>query len=248
MNFSPARRDASFQAAVDLLRRAPAGYAPPVLDASQTTPLPDKDLTQRIEWMAQRISAGSRILDLGCGRGEMLYFLGRQFPGDHLGLEREPEFLERCRSIGVRAISSDFNDLADPALRFACSQSWDVVLIIDSLVYWRYPAVVLAALQDRCKRIYVTVNNAAHFRRRLELLIGNIHERPNMRGDEFSMDWIVNRWSVRSFQAWGESLGYATRPVARRRVSAQYLSLRVLPGVFARSVMFELTPRAADSD
>jgi len=162
-----------------------------------------------------------------------------------LGLERDPEFLERCRSIGVRAIPSDFNDPADPALRFACSQGWDVVLIIDSMVYWRYPAVVLAALQDRCKRIYVTVNNAAHLRSRLELLAGKIAERPNMRGDAFSTDWYANRWSVRGFQAWGEALGYATRPLARRSVSAKYLPLWVLPGVFARSVLFELTPQGS---
>ena len=244
-HLKPARWEASFQAAVDLLRRAPAGYAPPVFEPSRTAPLPDTDLTQRIEWLAQRIPAGSRILDLGCGRGEVLHFLGRRFPGDHLGLERDPEFLERCRSIGVRAIPSDFNDPADPALRFACSQGWDVVLIIDSMVYWRYPAVVLAALQDRCKRIYVTVNNAAHLRSRVELLAGTIAERPNMRGDAFSTDWYANRWSVRGFQAWGEALGYATRPLARRSVSAKYLPLWVLPGVFARSVLFELTPQGS---
>ena len=64
----------------------------------------------------------------------------------------------------MRAIPADFNQLEDPALRFACSQHWDTVLIIDSVAYRRCRALVLAALQDRCQRIFVTVNNAGHVR------------------------------------------------------------------------------------
>ena len=243
--------DPTFKAAVSLLRQAPIGYQAPKLDLSQTQPLPDEALTQRIRWLTERIRAGERILDLGCGRWEMLYFLGRKFPGDHLGLEREPEFLERCRHIGVRAISADFNNPADPALRFACSQEWDVVLIIDSIVYWRYPAVVLAALQDRCKRMFVTVNNAGHLSRRLQLLAGNLDVLPNIRGSiadgriHWSMDWFSNRWTVRGFQIWCEALGFSATPVARRSVTARYLPLGPLPSLFARSTVFELTPQSS---
>jgi SAM-dependent methyltransferase len=244
----PVKRDEAFEAAVVQLRRAPENYTPPEPDFSQAQALPEDAFTQRIQWLAERIPARSRLLDLGCGRGEILHFLSRRLQVNYLGLEREPEHLVACHRIGVRAIPADFNNLSDLALRHACSQRWETVLIIDSLTYWRCPAVVLAALQDRCQRLFVTVNNAAQLRHRCQLLLGNDIDLPNTRGSlakgelEFSPEWFTNRWTVMGFQAWCEALGYAVRPVARRSVSAKYLPLGLFPGLFARSVLFELTP------
>lgn len=242
------KRDAAFDSAVRQLRHAPEGYAPPLPDFSGSRLLPDKARTQRIRWLAARIPTGSRVLDLGCGRGEVLHFLTRDLRIEYLGLEREPAFREECRRIGVRAIAADFNDLNDPALRHACSQRWDVVLIIDSINYWRYPAVVLAALQDRCQRIFVTIVNAAHVRRRLQCLAGTALELPNVRGSaaagaaEFTTNWFVNGWTMSSFEHWCAALGYRAAAVARRQVNAEYRPLRPLPGLFDRCVVYELSP------
>jgi methionine biosynthesis protein MetW len=244
-----ARRDAAFEQAVRLLRQAPDAAPPiPTPDPSQIKTPPENAFTQRIQWLAERIPQGSRLLDLGCGRGEILYFLHHHRQVDYLGLEREPEHLAACHRIGVPAIAADFNQLDDPAMRFACSQRWDTVLIIDSLVYWRCPALVLAALQDRCQRIFVTVNNAGHFRYRWRSLCGQDDTLPNARRSsikgplEFSTQWFNHRWTVRGFQTWGEALDYNVKPMARRSIGAEYLPLGPLPGCLCKSVLYELTP------
>ncbi len=241
-------RDAAFESAVKLLRTPPENFQPGFPDLSAAQALPKSAYSQRIQWLAERITTGSRLLDLGCGRGEILHFLGLKRQVKSLGLEREAQHLGSCHQIGVPAILSDFNNLADPALRYACSQEWDTVLIIDTLVYWRCPSVVLAALSDRCQRIYVTVNNAAHFRNRWRALCGVDVELPNARGTlaqgnlEFSPNWFNKRWTVQSFCVWGKAMGYDVRPVARRSVNAKYLPLGILPSLTARSVMYELIP------
>jgi methionine biosynthesis protein MetW len=241
-------RDAAFESAVKLLRTAPDNYEPEMPNTSHWQPLPDTAYSQRIQWLAERIPAGSRLLDLGCGRGEILHFLERERKVKYLGLERDPDHLVSCHRVGIKALLADFNDLADPALRYACSQQWDTVIIIDTLVYWRCPSVVLAALSDRCQRIFVTVNNSAHIRNRWRALRGIDTQLPNARGSlakgnlEFSPNWSNKRWTMQSFQIWSEAMGYKARPVARRSVNAKYLPLGFLPGLTARSVMFELTP------
>ncbi|MGV3757270.1 MAG: methionine biosynthesis protein MetW [Verrucomicrobiota bacterium] len=241
-------RDTAFESAVKLLRTPPENYRPVIPDVSQAKPLPDSAYSQRIQWLAERIPAGSRLLDLGCGRGEILHFLERERKVKYLGLEREPDHLASCCQVGVKAIAADFNNLADPALRYACSQQWDTVIIIDSLVYWRCPSVVLAALSDRCERAYISVNNVGHARFRWRALCGADMELPNSRGSlakgnlEFSTDWYNQRWTLDSFVNWGTAMGYNVRPVARRSVNAKYLPLGFLPGLTARSLMFELTP------
>ena len=245
-----AKRDAAFLEALRRLRQAPdSPPAIPTLEPSQDNVPPEGAFTQRISWLVERIPRGSRLLDLGCGKGEILHYLHQHRQVDYLGLERESEHLAACHRIGVRAIPADFNQLDDPALRFACSQQWDTVLIIDSLIYWRCPALVLAALQDRCQRIFVTVNNAGHLRYRWQLLRGKENNLPNARGSstdgqiEFSTEWFNNRWTMSSFQSWGEALGYNIKPLARRGVNAEYLPLGFLPGCFCRSVLYELTPK-----
>lgn len=248
MNTPKFKFDNAFEAAVQLLRTPPENFQPDCPDVSQAKDLPQSAYSQRIQWLAERITTGSRLLDLGCGRGEILHFLKRERNIDYLGLEREPDHLASCHSVGVKAIAADFNNLADLALRHACSQQWDTVIIIDSLVYWRCPSVVLAALSDRCKRIYISVNNVGHIRFRWRALCGADMELPNSRGSmakgnvEFSPDWYNQRWTLDSFVNWGTAMGYNVRPVARRSVNARYLPLGLLPGLTARSLMFELTP------
>lgn len=241
-------RDSAFEAAVNLLRQAPEAFKPVFPEHAHSVPLPESAFTQRIRWLVDRIPAGDRVLDLGCGRGEILHFLERKRQVTYLGLERDTAHLASCSQIGVNAVMADFNDLTDPALRYACSQTWGTVLAIDTLPYWQCPAAVLAALNDRCQRIIVTVSNPAHIHHRLRALRGIDTQLPNARGCltkgslEFSPKWFNNRWTIESFTVWSQALGYLATPLARRSVNAKYLPLGLMPSLTARSVVFELVP------
>lgn len=229
-------------------REAPPTPTPGVLG---TDKLPDSDYHQRIDYLLQRIPHGARVLDLGCGYGHMLHFLKNRRGAEVLGLEHSAERVAECLRIGVPALQADCGDPDDANLRYALSQNWDVVMAIDTIFYWRFPAVIVAALAPKVKEFYVTVANATHFKNLKSALRGEYPHQPNSRtiitGEareiEFNTGFTVHYWTSKTFPIWAQALGYSSEMLARRSVSAKYLPLPPLPSLFCRSLLFKLTPK-----
>jgi methionine biosynthesis protein MetW len=235
----------SFHAQVEALRTAPAGFPPPQR-AQVTAPPYPRRLTQRIRFLMDKIPPRSRVLDLGAGYGDIAYFLESQKACEVLCLEREPEFLASCRAKGLAVVDTDLNDLEDPGLRYALSQSWDAAIAIDTITYWKYPAAILAALVDRVSTALITAPNSAHISRRFAALAGRMDTWPNLRPPmgntrEFDLRWNTQFWTINAFVGWANALGYRCRLVARRSGKARFTPPLVLPGLFARAFVFELS-------
>lgn len=234
---------AEFSSAVEQLR---AGTPIPPTEfprvENQVTK-PEAECKQRIHWLAERIPEGARVLDLGCGPGEILHHLKRLRNVSELGLEREPEYLQRCAELGVRALRADFNNLEDPHLLHACGHEWDIVLAMDTLFYWHCPAAILAALADRCGKLFISVGNIGQLKIRMAQLRGEQIFWPNSVGNKFTPEINLHTWTINGFVHWASQLGYDVKPVARRSVSAMFKPLGILPSLFSRFVVYELTPR-----
>lgn len=232
-----------FSNTVDRLRAGtalPPDESPP---AENPVSLSEAECKQRIHWLAERIPDGASVLDLGCGPGEILHHLKRLRNVSELGLERETKYLKRCGELGVRALRADFNNLEDSHLLHACGQKWDVVLAMDTLFYWHCPAAILAALADRCDKFFISVGNIGQLKIRMAQLRGEQIFWPNSVGNRFTPEINLHTWTINGFVHWAGQLGYEVRPVARRSISAVFKPLGILPGLFSRFVVYELTPR-----
>ena len=111
----------------------------------------------------------SRVLDLGCGDGELLRLLEER--GCHgTGVEIEPRpFLEALRN-GVNVIDLDINSQLD---QFG-DGSYDVVVLSRTLQNLRQPADVLKEMARIAGRGVVSMPNFVHWRNRLRLLTGRM--------------------------------------------------------------------------
>jgi len=114
----------------------------------------DLDIIQ--EW----IPAGSRVLDLGCGDGDLLDWLRKHKQVTGYGLEIDPTHIANCVDKGINVIEQDL----DQGLGNFASNSFDVVVMTQSLQALRYPDKVLREMLRVGRTCIITFPNFAHWR------------------------------------------------------------------------------------
>ena len=108
------------------------------------------------EWIAP----GSRVLDLGCGDGELLSWLREHKNVTGYGLEIDPDKIARCIERGVNVVEQNL----DLGLGNFASDSFDVVVMTQSLQALHYPDKVLAEMLRVGKTCIITFPNFGHWR------------------------------------------------------------------------------------
>lgn len=116
--------------------------------------------------IAEMIQANEKVLDLGCGDGTLLRYLidTRQIVGRGIELS-EPAVLACVR----KGLSVRHGDL-DEGLRDYPDQSFDTVVLSQTLPYLDDPAFILREMLRVGRRAIVSFANWGHWRCRLDLL------------------------------------------------------------------------------
>jgi methionine biosynthesis protein MetW len=117
--------------------------------------------------IAALISEKSRVLDIGCGEGDLLYWLRDQKKVDGRGIEIDQQLVYRAIARGIPVIQGDVtSDLAHYP-----DQSYDYVVLSQTLQTMSDPKTVLTELVRIGKQAIVSVPNFGHWKNRLQLLL-----------------------------------------------------------------------------
>jgi methionine biosynthesis protein MetW len=119
-----------------------------------------------LQVVANWIEPGSRVLDIGCGNGELLAYLGREKNVDCRGIEIRRAKVNRCVAAGLSVIRGD----ANRDLSLYPTDSFDYVVLTQALQALEQPRAALEELIRVGTRAVVSIPNFGHWRVRLSLL------------------------------------------------------------------------------
>ncbi|MES2400692.1 MAG: methionine biosynthesis protein MetW [Pseudomonadota bacterium] len=133
---------------------------------SDMTAAPSPDLLS----IARLVPHGSRVLDLGCGTGELLDHLIRERGCSGYGVEINDANVQACVARGVNVIQLDL----EAGLAMFGDNSFDVVLQIDTLQHLRNAETMLMETARVGRIGIVAFPNFGYWRNRLAVLRGRM--------------------------------------------------------------------------
>lgn len=120
------------------------------------------------ELIAEMVTPGSRVLDVGCGDGELLQLLATTKAVDGRGVEIDRDKVNACVAHGLSVIQGD----ADSDLENYPDQAFDYAILSLTIQATRHPKAVLENLLRIGRRAIVSFPNFGHWQVRTGLLLG----------------------------------------------------------------------------
>ncbi len=149
--------------------------------------------------IAALVPAGSRVLDLGCGTGELLAYLQEHKGCTGYGVELDDANLLACVQRGVNVIQLNLEE----GLSIFEDQSFDVVLQLETLQHLRNTEGMLRETARVGRIGIVSFPNFAHWPNRLQVMLGRMpvtrvlpyewYDTPNIRVGTFADFEILAR-------------------------------------------------------
>ncbi len=115
--------------------------------------------------IARLVEPGTTVLDVGCGDGSLLDYLVREKQVDGRGIELSPEGVNRSIAKGLSVIQGN----AEKDIEFYPDQSFDYVILSQTLQAMKRPDRMLEQLLRVGRRAVVSFPNFGHWRVRLSL-------------------------------------------------------------------------------
>ena len=124
-------------------------------------------MKQEFNIIANNIENGTRVLDVGCGDGVLIEYLKKEKSIDVRGLEISKDKVQKCISKGLTVIEGN----AEIDLKQFPDNSFDYVVLSQTLQAFINPELVIRELLRVGKRAIVTIPNFGFWKIRLHLLI-----------------------------------------------------------------------------
>jgi len=153
--------------------------------------------------IASWIEPGAKVICLGCGEGDLLYFLKKNKQIIGTGIDNNEDKVARCMERGLSVLQGDINaELSDYP-----DGAFDYVVLSQTLQQIYDPSTLLRAMLRIGKKGIVSFPNFSHWRIRLQLLFTGCapvsHELP--------FDWYdtpnIRVITIKDFRKYSKKVG-----------------------------------------
>jgi methionine biosynthesis protein MetW len=171
-----------------------------------------------METIAKLVPEGARVLDLGCGTGELLAYLKQHRGCSGYGVELDDANLLACVQRGVNAIQLNLEE----GLSIFEDQRFDVVLQLETLQHLRNTELMLRETARVGRIGIVSFPNFAHWPNRLQVMLGRMpvtrvlpyewYDTPNIRvGTYADFEVLARKNRLRILDSFGIQEGRVVR-------------------------------------
>ena len=177
------------------------------------------------------VSPGARVLDLGCGEGELLHWLAANKNVDARGGEIAGDKVRRAIARGVSVFQGDI----DEGLTDYPDHAFDYVILSQTLQESRQPRRLLREMLRVGRRGIVAFPNFGHWRVRLSMLASGRSPRTKL----FPYEWYdspnIHFLTVKDFESLAALEGFT---VERRYFLAGHRKVALLPNLLTEVAVF----------
>ncbi len=124
------------------------------------------NLRKDLNLIANLIEDNSKIIDIGCGDGELLDFLNKNKNAKIQGLEIDQKKVNKCVAKGLSVIQGD----ADKDLSLYPEKSFEYVILSQTIQATLEPKKILYELTRIGEKVIVSIPNFGFWKVRLDLL------------------------------------------------------------------------------
>jgi len=178
----------------------------------------------------------TKVLDLGCGEGELLEWLAQTKGVDARGVEISSAKVQRAIGRGVSVFQSDI----DAGLADYPDNAFDYVILSQTLQETRHPLQVLREMLRVGRRGIVAFPNFGHWRVRYAMLTSGGAPRTPLFPHEWYDSPNIHFLTVRDFEDLAAKEGIR---VERRYFLAGSRKVRTLPNLMAEVAVYLMSRR-----
>lgn len=145
--------------------------------------------------LARYISKHAKVLDVGCGSGELLAELIATKGIQAYGIDIDPGNVQACVEKGINVLQTNLDD----GLAAFGDYAFDYVIFSQTLQEVQYPLHLLRDIVRIGKKCIITFPNFAYYKNRLQILVGKTPKQAALPYDWFETP-NIRFLSIRDFE------------------------------------------------
>ena len=191
-----------------------------------------------IEVIKNWIDSGSKVLDLGCGNGEILNILSKELEATVLGVEINQNDINQCIQSGLNVIQQNIDEGLD---NFG-DESFDMVIMSQTIQVLKQPKQALEEVTRIGSRSIVTIPNFGYWSTRLSLLFSGKMPVTGSLPNNWYNTPNIHLCTIKDFEILCEQ---SEINILEKRFfnsnGGESVLAKVLPNIFAATAMYKIS-------
>jgi methionine biosynthesis protein MetW len=199
-----------------------------------------KQIRYDLEIISRLIAPASKILDIGCGDGELLEFLKKYKKADARGIEISQPLVTESIKKGISVIQGD----GESDLEFYPDHSFDYAILSQTIQATKNPKQILQEMLRIAHCAIISLPNFTHYKNRWHIVFKGTmpvnknlpfawHDTPN-----------IHFCSIRDFENLCDELGFKIKQkifITAKHKLSNFFNFSILPNLFAEYGIFLIT-------